>query len=924
MRLPSARSAVLIATALILVLFFGLAVWRLSVWNETGMIGMMYHPPLDPEVTKEQREVFQIGAFRQEPGSVAGMAPGLPAEQAGIVIGDRVIAVEGVPIERQTELEQVASRARVGDTLLFKILREGREIEVPVRVTSPLDSPRMMFGLVSNALIGLAFLAISFLVFWQRADSQRARIFYYASTVGALFFFSSVFTELELMGSGIVPNQYQMQRILAVLPIYGLLSVLMINLLLHLALVFPRERPVIVRHPRLPVILHAIPLLPIAGIVIALAAIAVPKPLEIWVFGALAVTAGVIVVILTRRARSFRDALLGSPWLSFLAAILLIAAAIGSVMTLAPRSVGMPVFVLFFLTGVILWPLGVAIVYTFLAAAALYRSYRESGVDEKRQVRWPLWGTILALAGTGLYGIVFFVVFNIDPTLLARNQTVALIGGLFVKLCYLLIPVSFAFGILKYRLMQIDLIIRKTVIYGAVTAIVIVVYLVLVGGIGTAVLRVAAIENQTVVVVATLAIAAVLVPVRNRVQGFVDRRFFRARYDYADSLQKIAERAGSAAPLEETLRFATERIQQALQTRTAALFLKEPGEPFAPVITIGLPDEAREQTRLAWGGEKFPEGERVIEVDALALGDADRAKLQRVDPALLAPISSRGGIAGFISVGPRLAHAPFEDEDREFLASAAALLAPAIEIERARREQHEYQQAREIQRALLPSVVPQPPGFSIAGFSEPARAVGGDYFDVLDLGGGAMALCIADVCGKGMTAALLMSGLQAAVRSLSSPETSPAELASRVRRVVTSNLSGGKFITFFYAVLRPDGRLSFTNAGHNYPILARADGSVERLRDGGPVLGRLFADRQFKQGEVQIHPGDRLVLFTDGVSEARNVLEEEFGEERLAAFVSSSSRQGAEALRKKIVDEITRFTSGNFHDDVTLVIVDRG
>ena len=919
MRANSLRGAVLIATAVILVLFFALLAWRLAFWNERGMVGMMYHPPESEET--ERTSAIQFGGFRQEPGAVAAVAPGLPAEQGGIAVGDRILAVNGVPIEQKAELERLADSSRVGDTLEFRLSRGEREMTIPLRVVSPLSSARTLFSIVTDAFLALAFLTISLLVFWHGAESGRARIFYFASTVGALFFFTAAFAEIELIGSGILPNQYQMQRMMAVLPLYGLLSIFMINLLLHLALVFPRERPILKRWPRLPVLLHAIPLTPLTGIALTLVAVSLPRGIGASAFAAFGLAAGLISLSLARRRTRFQEVVFEAPWHATIATAMLIAALVGVVMSALPREMGFVIFLIAFLSAVMIWPFGVAIVYALMAAASLFRSYHESGVEEKRQVRWPLWGTLLAVAVTGLYGIIFLILFNTNPTLLAKSPNASLAASIIVKIAYLLIPVSFAFGILKYRLMQIDLIIRKTVIYGAVTAIVIMIYLVLVGGIGTAVLRYAAVENQTVVVVATLAIAAMLVPLRNRVQGFVDRRFFRARYDYAESLRLIGERATSAAPLEETLTFATERIQQALQARSAALFLKEAGEPFVPVATIGLPDQAREQTRLAWGSEMFPPDAKAIEIEALQLEDVERAKLRGVAPALFAPIRSRGGVSGFITVGRRLSQERFDPEDLEFLAAAAALLGPVIEIERGRRERQEYQQAREIQRALLPSVVPQPPGFSIVGFSEPARAVGGDYFDVLDLGGGATGLCIADVCGKGMTAALLMSGLQAAVRSLSSEETPPADLASRVRRVISSNLSGGKFITFFYAVLRADGRLSYTNAGHNPPILARADGSVIRLREGGPVLARLFADRTFLQGEVELRPGDRLVLFTDGVSEARDEREEEFGEERLANLVASRGVEEAESLQKAIVDDVTRFTSGNFHDDVTLVVV---
>src|SRR5271163_1622908 len=184
------------------------------------------------------------------------------------------------------------------------------------------------------------------------------------------------------------------------------------------------------------------------------------------------------------------------------------------------------------------------------------------------------------------------------------------------------------------------------------------------------------------------------------------------------------------------------------------------------------------------------------------------------------------------------------------------------------RHEQEIAEARSIQEGFLPKQIPQLPGYELASAWQSARVVGGDYFDVLPFGGDTVGLCIADVAGKGMPAALLMSNLQAAVRGFASSSLSPEGLCARLNSLVCHNTGNDRFITFFYAQLDGPARiLRYTNAGHNAPILLHGDGSYERLEAGGGVLG-VFPNQTFAAGAAPLAPGDRVILFTDGVTEA--------------------------------------------------------
>ena len=248
------------------------------------------------------------------------------------------------------------------------------------------------------------------------------------------------------------------------------------------------------------------------------------------------------------------------------------------------------------------------------------------------------------------------------------------------------------------------------------------------------------------------------------------------------------------------------------------------------------------------------------------------------------------------------------------------------QIERGRRLRNELrllteesEDARAVGQALLPQRIPEIPGFQIAAASQALRTLSGDYFDVLEPSANKLALSIADVTGKGVPAALLMSNVQATVRALASE--SPASLASRLNASLVRNSAPGKFVTFFHCQIDvAEHTLAYTNAGHCAPVLIRANGEVERLEASGAVLG-VFPEWTFQQSETRLNPGDRLVLFTDGITEAANARDDEFGEERLVELIRALRDRGAHELKNRILQAVATFTGGRAQDDATLVVV---
>ena len=249
------------------------------------------------------------------------------------------------------------------------------------------------------------------------------------------------------------------------------------------------------------------------------------------------------------------------------------------------------------------------------------------------------------------------------------------------------------------------------------------------------------------------------------------------------------------------------------------------------------------------------------------------------------------------------------------------------EIERRNRDQklqrqaEDIEEARRIQQRLLPEEIPQFAGLEICGAWQPARAVGGDYFDVLKLSDLEFAVCIADVSGKGMPAALLMSNFQGTVRGLVSQAPDPEVLCRRANEFVCRAVKEDRFITFFYATLDAQSRgFHYTNAGHNPPIVVHRDGTCDRLSEGGSVLG-VFPQQKFATGQGSLLPGDRMVLFTDGMTEAANGDGEEFGEQRLLEVLLANRYHSARKLKEELVGCVSDFCRQEFADDATLLVI---
>ncbi len=307
-----------------------------------------------------------------------------------------------------------------------------------------------------------------------------------------------------------------------------------------------------------------------------------------------------------------------------------------------------------------------------------------------------------------------------------------------------------------------------------------------------------------------------------------------------------------------------------------------------------------------------------------------RETLSGVGVHVVVPMQTQGVVKGVILLGEKLSREQFSDADLEFLSSLANLAVISLENARLFQDAIEKQKledelviAREIQKGLLPSIIPTIPGIEIAASNISSKQVGGDYYDVLPIDEHRFIIAIGDVSGKGTPAALLMANLQATIRALAPLNLPLSEFTHRVNDLMCNNTGGNKFVTFFWGIIDDRTKvLTYVNAGHNYPLLLHADGSVERLDKGGMILGVMRSTLPYEQGLIQLHRDDLLVLFTDGVSEAMTKDSVEYGEERLEQLLPSICHLTAQEITDAIYKDVQQHAKGAPQsDDITMMVV---
>jgi serine phosphatase RsbU (regulator of sigma subunit) len=332
----------------------------------------------------------------------------------------------------------------------------------------------------------------------------------------------------------------------------------------------------------------------------------------------------------------------------------------------------------------------------------------------------------------------------------------------------------------------------------------------------------------------------------------------------------------------------------------------------------------------------FASASGVVEIDKLDLDSPALAAMKEADIKVVVPLVSQGELIGLLNLGPRLSQQEYSADDRKLLNDLATQTAPAVQVAQLVRQQQQQAQERErieqelrvarlIQQTLLPKHVPDRPGYEVAAYYQPAREVGGDFYDFLDLDDGRLGLVVGDVTDKGVPAALVMATTRTMLRASAQRYDSPGAVLKRVNDVIVTDIPPNMFITCLYAILDTEtGRLQFANAGHDLPYRRSSSaGGAEELRATGMPLG-LLPGMNYEEKEIVLERGDSVLFYSDGLVEAHDPERDMFSFPRLQGLVGAH-RSGGQEMVNFLLSELSRFVGEDWEqeDDITLVTLER-
>ena len=795
--------------------------------------------------------------------AVLDVVRGSPAEQAGLRVNDRIVAVNGRPLVTMAPFDEVWSRGRPGDTVELTVERAGEPKPVVLhgvfRAASPDNATEGLARTSAQEVTGsfpVLFLVVGFTVLFLRLEDPNAWLLalLFCAFIAAPSILNPLSVPPALRGFGFA---------------YRAVFDGMLPPLFYLFFAeFPSRSPLERR----------VPWLKWAGLAL----------------GALVVLPGLQT---------------GDP--RFPAALATI--------------LGKPAAKIADLS----WR------YAFLALGMVSLAGNVSknftAPDACRKARVILWGTVL--------GVLPIVIERAAVDFADYNPPFWIDTAL--VLVVFLFPLSFAYAVVKHRVMEIPALLRVSARYVLVQRG----FIVLLFVVGASAIALfthtfsrffQTDSNIGMALSAVFGIALVWVaaPVVKRGTERIDRAFFRSAYDARIILQDLAEKTRTVNDRHELAQLLEHHVREALHPKAFTCYL-EGGDTRLVAECGAIPP----------GLETIPYTEPFLNNLAIrsksqdvpppnSPDSAEFSILEPLAPECLVPVLDRTSrLIGLLVLGPRLSEEPYSGEDKHLLDSVASHAGIALEnirlaekmaerLEADRRTAREMEIAREVQARLFPQKMPRLETLEYAGGCIQARDVGGDYYDFLDLSPGRVGLVLADISGKGISGALLMANLQANLRSQYAValEDLPGLLRS-VNRLFYENTPDNCYATLFFGDYDDSGRrLRYINCGHNAPLLLRASGKLERLAATATVLG-LFSDWDCTVAEVPFHPGDMLVIYTDGISEAPDSSGEEFGEARLVDTIRAGRHLPLGALLQSIQAAVQQFSGGGVQaDDLTMVI----
>ncbi len=555
--------------------------------------------------------------------------------------------------------------------------------------------------------------------------------------------------------------------------------------------------------------------------------------------------------------------------------------------------------------------------------ALLFDSYRRARVPRLRQQ--------IGVVALGLSAsLVLYSAASSIPTLLGLQLAEDLRASLtFAALT--LGPGSIAYAVVRHKFLDAKLLARRGILYALSSAALVGLYLAVAARLTRALSAAAGTDVRVVESVLLIVALALSQPAVAWLEAMLDRAFLKDPGDYRNVLRRLAGELQTTIDLDALLGRTITTLTEAMLLRTGYVVVFGRGAPIGR-SGAGAPPDAAALERVAALLGRVPPGEGSFRVadPVEGLGPADRVFLASLGISLVVPLRWQEELVGALLLGEKHTGTPLTSEDAALLATLAGQVSVSLQnalllsdrVAVARFEE-ELNLARQIQRNSLLSEFPALPRCEVHALMLPSKHVGGDLYDVVEAGDGSWFVAIADVSGKGVPAALLSSMLQASLRTQAASVRSPAEILRNINHLMYRSTAVQQFATFFLA--RLDGErleLSCSNAGHNWPVLLRRGHERRFLERGGLVLG-FREGAEFEEERVSLLPGDLLVLYTDGISEAALASGEQFGEERLyAALAAMPAALPACEVAARLLATLRGFLDGvEPQDDITLLVL---
>ncbi len=563
-------------------------------------------------------------------------------------------------------------------------------------------------------------------------------------------------------------------------------------------------------------------------------------------------------------------------------------------------------------------------VYVIIAAVILYyATKRVMAAQLRKQVQIVIWGIIAALA---MY-VIAFILPAIGILTLTRAWQ-----NFFTILALIVGCGSIIFAIVRYRFMDVRLIVRQSLVYTVSSAMVVGAYVLIIRQFESIVKYLFGFDVPGLDIIFIIVALILFQPVMSQVDEWIRKFFIRDKSDYRNISQTFSRKVASVFKLDEVFSLAHEVLSSQLLLEKVYIFLRPVKQ--TEINCVAAPDGDEVWQPVDIGKALTAELARrsgVNNIDELLGAFPQSQFLQQLAARkvrFVAPLISGDELVGCLAVSDKVSGYRLNYEDVTTISTIADQLSLAINTSRLYLESIEKQRleeemniARTIQIDLLPKVFPSGDDFHFSAFSDPSLQVGGDYFDFIKTRRGTIAMVIADASGKGVPAALLISQIHAAIRTEIRHDLPLGQILVNVNELLQKEEITDKFATLFVADFDPrTKKLRYANAGHNYPILISNNGDVE-LDRGGLLLGA-FRDVAYDEGEVQLNSSDILFLYTDGLNECINDNDEQYGEARAVSLIKKNGSLTAPEIQQRIVDDVRSFAAHTeLQDDMTLVIL---